>query len=120
MSRSALSNQQRVRSQPCHYCGKAATTADHVVPRAKGGTDAQWNLVSACEGCNQSKADRFSGCGCKFCITAVRLWRYPDLPRPESTRDMHKREWRQSFPLPGDELAKLQDWLDRNLPGQLV
>lgn len=42
----------------CHYCGDHATTADHVVPKSKGGTDAMSNLVAACRACNSGKRDR--------------------------------------------------------------
>lgn len=36
----------------CHWCGGRATTADHVVPRALGGSDKPENLVAACTSCN--------------------------------------------------------------------
>ena len=42
----------------CRYCGERATTADHVVPKSKGGTDAMNNLVAACRECNSGKRDR--------------------------------------------------------------
>jgi hypothetical protein len=37
---------------------RRATTADHVVPKAKGGTDAMTNLVAACVQCNSGKRDK--------------------------------------------------------------
>jgi hypothetical protein len=46
----------------CRYCGASAANAvleiDHVEPRAKGGTDAPTNLVTACESCNSGKTDK--------------------------------------------------------------
>ena len=48
----------------CAYCGKAAWESqarfeiDHVVPRSKGGPTNVGNLVWACRGCNQAKADK--------------------------------------------------------------
>jgi len=42
----------------CHYCAGPATTVDHVIPRAKGGTNDEDNLVAACARCNSSKGDR--------------------------------------------------------------
>jgi 5-methylcytosine-specific restriction endonuclease McrA len=42
----------------CHYCGGTATTADHVVPKSKGGPSDLWNLVAACRPCNSAKRDR--------------------------------------------------------------
>jgi 5-methylcytosine-specific restriction endonuclease McrA len=39
----------------CRYCGRAADTADHIIPRHKGGTDDASNLVAACRTCNCSK-----------------------------------------------------------------
>lgn len=43
----------------CGYCGRKATTVDHIVPRSRGGADTWENLVAACTLCNQTKADRF-------------------------------------------------------------
>lgn len=64
----------------CHYCGRKPleimsweessrmshyarlasnqATADHVVPRSKGGDDSDSNLVVACFKCNYEKGDR--------------------------------------------------------------
>lgn len=44
----------------CWYCGKevgarAELTADHVIPRAKGGDSSLDNLVMVCRSCNSSK-----------------------------------------------------------------
>ena len=42
----------------CAYCGRRATTVDHVVPRSHGGADSWLNTVAACAEDNHSKADR--------------------------------------------------------------
>lgn len=42
---------------PCFYCGRPATTADHVVPTSKGG-GSRGNLVPACTPCNSRKGNR--------------------------------------------------------------
>ena len=42
----------------CYLCGNEATTVDHIIPLAKGGTDDEWNLAGACKRCNYSKQDR--------------------------------------------------------------
>jgi len=42
----------------CVYCGAAATSLDHVVPRSRGGPHCWENVVSACSRCNHVKADR--------------------------------------------------------------
>jgi 5-methylcytosine-specific restriction endonuclease McrA len=39
----------------CVYCGKQATTVDHVVPRVDGGETTWLNTVSACVRCNGKK-----------------------------------------------------------------
>jgi 5-methylcytosine-specific restriction endonuclease McrA len=39
-------------------CTTIATTADHIVPKAAGGTDQWTNLVAACRHCNSAKRDR--------------------------------------------------------------
>lgn len=42
----------------CAYCGKAASTIDHVMPRSRGGADTWENLVACCLGCNNAKGNR--------------------------------------------------------------
>ncbi|MQS08266.1 HNH endonuclease [Streptomyces alkaliphilus] len=42
----------------CAYCGRRATTVDHVVPRSHGGGDTWLNTVAACREDNNRKADR--------------------------------------------------------------
>jgi 5-methylcytosine-specific restriction endonuclease McrA len=42
----------------CAYCGKAASTIDHVQPRSRGGQDTWENLVACCLRCNNVKGDR--------------------------------------------------------------
>jgi 5-methylcytosine-specific restriction endonuclease McrA len=45
-------------SHTCAYCGKHATTVDHVFPKSRGGQDTWLNLVAACQPCNNRKDDR--------------------------------------------------------------
>ena len=45
----------------CAYCGQAANTIDHVIPRCKGGQNTWENLVAACLRCNSRKADKLLG-----------------------------------------------------------
>lgn len=48
----------------CVYCGEPATTADHVIPVSRGGTDDRSNLVAACAICNGAKGDKMPAeCG---------------------------------------------------------
>lgn len=42
----------------CAYCGRPASTRDHIVPRSRGGPTSWLNLVAACEPCNSFKRDR--------------------------------------------------------------
>ena len=42
----------------CSYCGGVADTTDHVIPKARGGTDDDSNLVASCRPCNSRKKDR--------------------------------------------------------------
>jgi 5-methylcytosine-specific restriction endonuclease McrA len=39
----------------CAYCGKPATTLDHVRAKAKGGETSRNNLVACCVNCNSRK-----------------------------------------------------------------
>lgn len=44
----------------CRYCGAKAPDAklhvDHITPKSAGGTNDLWNLITACQPCNQGKA----------------------------------------------------------------
>lgn len=42
----------------CAYCGRKATTVDHVIPRTQGGDENENNLVACCKTCNCSKNNR--------------------------------------------------------------
>lgn len=64
----------------CVYCGFKATTWDHRIPKARGGTNAKGNLVPSCHACNCVKAHYDSG--------AFKGW----LETPEGTR------WRRDAP----------------------
>ena len=41
----------------CSYCGAKAKEIDHIVPRAKGGTDSTYNLAASCRSCNEKKSN---------------------------------------------------------------
>ncbi len=45
-------------SHRCQYCGLAAESIDHVMPRSRGGLHAWDNVVAACRRCNTRKEDR--------------------------------------------------------------
>ena len=42
----------------CAYCGKHATTVDHVLPVSRGGTSSWLNTVAACSPCNNKKGNK--------------------------------------------------------------
>lgn len=42
----------------CQYCGMAADSIDHVVPRSRGGQHTWENVAAACRACNLRKRDR--------------------------------------------------------------
>jgi hypothetical protein len=39
----------------CWICGRTATSADHVIPRSRGGSDREENLRPCCKSCNSRK-----------------------------------------------------------------
>ncbi|WP_055585297.1 HNH endonuclease [Peterkaempfera griseoplana] len=63
----------------CAYCGRRATTVDHLVPRSRGGADSWLNTVAACAEDNQRKADRTPE------QAGMALLRKPFEPTPEAT-----------------------------------
>lgn len=75
-STTARVNATRIRIK-CHYCKRRIRpehiTRDHVVPKAKGGQNANWNYVPACAKCNNAKADNWPTCTCDMCWFAVAL-----------------------------------------------
>lgn len=42
----------------CAYCGRRATTVDHVLPSSRGGKSSWLNTVAACVACNNRKDNR--------------------------------------------------------------
>ena len=42
----------------CAYCGRPATTLDHVHPKSRGGLTVPENLVACCIHCNGSKGSQ--------------------------------------------------------------
>jgi 5-methylcytosine-specific restriction endonuclease McrA len=42
----------------CAYCGREATTTDHVLPVSRGGTADDDNLVACCSTCNSARGAR--------------------------------------------------------------
>lgn len=42
----------------CAYCGRSASTVDHVLPRSRGGADSWENLVACCVSCNNAKGNK--------------------------------------------------------------
>ena len=39
----------------CAYCGKPATSLDHIIPKFKSGSSNRNNLIPACRKCNANK-----------------------------------------------------------------
>ena len=82
----------------CVYCGAAATSLDHVVPRSRGGQHSWDNVVSACGRCNHIKADR------GVAELGWRLRRLPAAPSGAAWRVVGGRRvdprWRPYLDLP--------------------
>lgn len=70
----------------CHYCdetvrlarshddaGLRVATREHIVPRSFGGSWAKHNIILACRGCNEKRANDYFYCGCEFCLKAYEL-----------------------------------------------
>ncbi len=62
----------RLRDELCHYCGTArGATLDHIVPALYGGVYMFWNLVPACQKCNNAKGSDWPTCPCEKCQHAI-------------------------------------------------
>ncbi|MFJ3958976.1 HNH endonuclease [Arthrobacter sp. NPDC090010] len=80
----------------CGYCGKAAHTIDHVLPRSRGGKDSWENLVACCLKCNNTKGDHTPaemGWQLRFMPQAPvgTVWRIRELEKPTP-------EWSEYLP----------------------
>jgi len=42
----------------CLWCGRPATTVDHMIPSSKGGSDLPHNLIASCSECNTKRGNR--------------------------------------------------------------
>lgn len=42
----------------CLWCGRHATTVDHMIPSSKGGSDLPHNLIASCSECNTKRGNR--------------------------------------------------------------
>ena len=69
----------------CVYCGAAASSIDHVVPRSRGGTHTWDNVVAACSRCNHAKADR------SVAELGWRLGALPNVPKGMAWRVLGHR-----------------------------
>lgn len=80
----------------CAYCGRRATTVDHVLPRSQGGADSWLNTVASCAMDNHRKANRTPE------EAGMPLLRQPFEPTPADA---------MLLALGRDELAALPHWL---------
>ena len=80
----------------CAYCGRRATTVDHVVPRSRGGADSWLNTVASCTEDNHRKADRTPE------QAGMPLLHQPFVPSPADAMLLGLRS---------GERAALPDWL---------
>ena len=71
--------------QHCQYCGSAAESIDHVMPRSRGGTHTWDNVVAACRRCNTRKEDRLPH------EVGLVLRRQPAAPRQTGVAPRHVR-----------------------------
>jgi 5-methylcytosine-specific restriction endonuclease McrA len=69
---------------PCDCCGKPATTADHILPVALGGSSRLSNLVPACARCNYSRQARRS--------PSKPTWEWQSRARSEAASSTHESE----------------------------
>lgn len=61
---------------PCAYCGRPGGTIDHIVARARGGTNAPDNLTGSCAACGGLK-----GTWPLLPFLLLRAWVTPSVPQ---------------------------------------
>ncbi|WP_415954064.1 HNH endonuclease [Streptomyces sp. KLOTTS4A1] len=83
----------------CAYCGRRATTVDHVLPRAQGGGDTWLNTVASCAVDNHRKADRTPE------EAGMPLLFEPFVPTPADA---------MLFALAADDRSALPEWLTQS------
>lgn len=55
--RKRLMSKWKRQGRSCSFCDNPATTIDHAIPLARGGTNYEGNLIPCCKSCNSSKSD---------------------------------------------------------------
>ena len=85
----------------CAYCGRRATTIDHILPRSQGGQDTWLNTVAACSEDNRRKAGRTPE------QAGMRLLSQPFEPTPADALLLS---------VGAQEAGALPDWLTAALP----
>lgn len=99
----------------CQYCGKSAPdvvlNADHIDPKANGGTDDIMNLITSCFDCNQGKKDRTLN------DTTVIQKRKRQLDELQTRREQLEMlmEWQQGLSSLNDETLEAMHSLWRQL-----
>lgn len=82
----------------CAYCGRRASTVDHVVPRAQGGQDTWLNTVASCAEDNHRKAARTPE------QAGMPLLKQPFVPSPAEA---------MLLAMGAGDRSALPEWLDR-------
>jgi hypothetical protein len=99
--------------QPCYYCGRALSLSgdkglrpcrDHIISRAKGGTDDPANIVPCCRSCNSTK-------GAKTVDEARHWLKLAALGWPRFTVD--QLEWLRQHDFDCSAYDEFQFWFER-------
>ena len=96
----------------CVYCRvRFSTEVDHILPRARGGSNSWFNLVGSCAKCNRAKRDRTP----KEAGLTMRLPIRFFYPRPEIV-EIETR----GTPVPGSSVSVLPPPDKRAIPAGIV
>jgi hypothetical protein len=77
------------RPEKCHYCNNKSTSWDHIIPWSMRGRSAFFNMVPACDDCQDKKKANFPTCDCKKCVIAVIRWMNGDRMKPKPQGRKH-------------------------------
>jgi hypothetical protein len=115
------------KAEKCYYCLASVQelrskgvymTVDHVLPKSKGGSNEETNLVTACERCNNMKSDSdgwYEGC------VSIEAFGHPEwfrdilLAEEQAKKELELGKKKNGKRVVGTEERNEKDWRGQSL-----